>query len=192
MENEKKQIKLDVKYRLERGELKQQILEDLSHLYKDKVTLMRQIEINPSKTAKEKYGIYNYLLSFLLLALLILDMVLLFRVEKSEPLSLYRIVILNTLVCIILDAVFFAGVWTFHIELYNWIATRALVSLLTLIISMGHFHTLAYISLFLTVVAFALGLWLCVKLCPPRIPKIIEVNVDGIEKINKTIYVYPD
>ena len=189
---EKKQIKLDVKYRLERGEPKQQILEDLSQLYKDKVTLMRQIEINPSKEAKEKYGIYNFLLAFILFSTLVLDIILLFEVEKNEPLYLYRIAILNTIVCIALDAIFFGGALTFHIEMYNWIATRALVSLLTLIISLGQFHPLAYISLCLAVTAFVLGLWLGVKLCPPRVPKIIEVEIDDMEKIKKTIHVYPD
>jgi hypothetical protein len=36
------------------------------------------------------------------------------------------------------------------------------------------------------------GLFLAVKLCPPRVPKTIEVDIDGVEKINKTVYVFAD
>ena len=194
--SEKSKIKLDVKYRIERGEPKQQILEELSQLYKDKVALVRQIEITPSKSAKAKYGIYNYLLASLLLAALVLDVILIFKLEDQSNKG-NTILYFNTLLSIGLDIVFLVGVLMYRIEIYSWIATRALVTLLTIIISLGYyhvsFHPLIYVSLSLIIVSFVLSLWLVIKkLCPPRVPKIIEVDIDGVEKIKKTILVYPD
>ena len=193
---EKKQIKLDVKNRIERGEPKQQILEELSHLYKNKVTLVRQIEITPSKATRAKYAKYNYLLAFLLSAALVLDVILVLATDKSLGTG-NTVIIVNNIISIILDLIFIVGVLSFHIPIYGWIASRALFTLLTIIVSSGYFHVaihpVIYLSLSFIIVSFMLGLWLGIKkLCPPRIPKIIEIDVDGLEKIKKTILVYPD
>jgi hypothetical protein len=51
---------------------------------------------------------------------------------------------------------------------------------------------LLFISLTIVVISFILGLLLGVKLCPPRVPKNIEIDIDGTEKICKTVYVFPD
>ena len=199
--SEKKQIKLDVKYRIQRGEPKQQIFEDLSQLYKDKATLVRTIEITPSKAMKAKYGTYNYLLAVLLFAALVFDFILVFKLDYESMLRFQWnygdwVVNANILISVVLDAVFFVGVLMYRIDTYSWIASRALVTLLTIFVSFGYFgihvDTMVYISLGLILISLILGLFLGVKLCPSRVPKIIEVDIDGVEKINKTIYVFPD
>lgn len=199
--SEKKQIKLDVKYRIKRGEPKQQILEDLSPLYKDKATLVKTIEITPSKAMQAKYGIYNYGLAALLFAALVLDVILLFKLEfgsenRSEMFG-QMVFNFNVAISVVLDAVFLVGVLLYRIDTYSWIASRALVTLLTIIVSVGYYKfsppdNLIYFSLGLIVISFVLGLMLGVKLCPSRVPKIIEIDIDENEKVKKTIYVFPD
>ena len=193
--SEKKRIKLDVKYRVERGEPKQQILEELSLFYKDKVTLVKQIKITPSKAAKVKYGIYNYLLAILLMAALVLDFTSLFRIENGVGPGQLAL-IFNIIICIGLDAIFLAGVMLYRIEIYNWIATRAFITLITIVISLGYFqlkiHPVIYLSLLLIIISSAIGWALRKRLWPDRVPKVIEVDIDGVEKIKKTILVHPD
>jgi len=205
---EKKQIKLDVKYRIKRGEPKQQILEDLSPLYKDKAYLVRQIETTPSKAMKAKNGIYNYILAVFLFAALVIDVILIFKLDKSNwTTASPGLLVLNYTIAIsvVLDTIFLIGVFMYRIEIYSWIASRALVTLLTVILSFGYFgamlrdanidpliYTLVYVTLGLIVISFFLGMFLGVKMCPSRVPKIIEVEIDENEKIKKTIYVFPD
>ena len=200
---EKKQIILDVKYRIQRGEPKQQILEDLSPLYKDKVTLVKQIEMTPSKAMKEKHRLLNYLLAFLLLTALVVDIAIFKDLDSAHwftPTLGYLLVNWLTALGIILDTVFLIGVLMCRIEIYSWIAVRGLLTLITIVGSYGYFDIgdkgtmfiLLVVSFGLILISFFMGLMLCVKLCPPRIPKIIEVDIDGTEKIKKTIYVFPD
>ena len=198
--NHKKQIKLDVKYRIDRGEPKQQILEDLSYVYQDKNFIIRQIESIPSKAMKSKYGLFNYMLASLLLAALVLDVILMFRLEWARV-SIYvwwhLIIHFNVVLSLILDSVFLIGVLMYRINIYSWIAARALITLVTLVVSYADstritIDNLILVSFGLVLISFVVGLLLCLKLCPPRIPKVIEVDVDGVEKIKKTIYVYPD
>ena len=189
---EKKQIKKDIKARIDRGEPKQQILEELSQVYKDKVTIVKQLELTPSKVMKQKYRMFNYMLAGLLLAALVLDIILICKWEWG-----YLILDFNYALSIILDAVFLVGVLLYRIEIYSWVASRAIVSLITIMVSIYNQTfdkggILIFVSLGLIVVFFFLGLLLGVKLCPARIPKIIEVEIDENEKINKTIYVFPD
>ncbi len=188
---EKTQIVGDVKSRINKGEPKQQILEELSQLYKDKVAIVKQLELTPSKVMKYKYRMYNYLLAALLLAALVLDIILLSRLEWGD-----RIVDINSALNVALDVVFLIGVLLYRIEIYSWIAARAVVTLITIMAAYTYYHqpvdVLAFISLALIVISFVLGLLLGVKLCPPRVPKTVEVNIDETEKINKTVYVFPD
>jgi len=188
---EKKLIAKEVKTRIENGEPKQKILEELSQLYKDKVTIMKQLEKTPSKTMKYKCAVFNYTLANFLLVALILDIILLYRVEWGSA-----IIDINSALNVGLDVVFLVGVLLYRIEIYSWIASRALVTLLTIIVSLTYYYLpvdpLVYVSLALIIFSFVLGLYLSVKLFPPRVPKIIEVDIDGIEKINKTIYVFAD
>ena len=195
---EKKQIKKHVTECVERGEPKQQILDELSRLYKDHVTVVKQLEQTPSKSLKEKFRVYNYLLTGLLLAALVLDSIAFSRLEWEKG---YWIIVINSSLNVILDAVFVIGVMMYRIETYSWIATRAVFSLILIMVTYYYYHAfhiggmggwIVFISLALIVISFALGLFLGVKLCPPRIPKIIEVDIDGVEKINKTVYVFPD
>ena len=189
---EKKQIKEAVKTRINKGEPKQKILEELSHLYKDKVTIVKQLELTPSKTMKYKYKMYNYMLAGLLLVALALDIIIVKKLNGEKP-FLDFFYALN----VVLDAIFLIGVLMYRIESYSWVASRAVVSLVTIMVSL-YYYTLAqidiliFISLSLIVVFFVLGLLLGVRLCPQRVPKVIEVDIDGTEKINKTIYVFPD
>jgi len=189
---EKKQIVKEVKARVERGEPKQQILEELSQVYKDKVTINKQLEKTPSKLMKYKYAVFNYTLANFLLAALVLDAILLFKADW-QFLIIDGFAALN----VGLDIVFLVGVLLYRSETYSWIASRAIVSLLIIIVS-NYFipnssvQVLVYVSLALISVSFVLGLFLGVKLCPLRVPKVIEVDIDGVEKINKTIYVFPD
>ena len=189
---EKAQIRKNVKTRIGKGEPKQQILEELSQLYKDKATIMRQLEVTPSKVMKYKYRMLNYLLAGFLLAALILDGILLFfRLERG-----YQIIDVNSVLNVVLDAVFLVGVLLFRIENYSWIAARAVITLISISILHAYYHQsvdiLIFISFALVIASFVLGLLLGVKLCPQRVPKVIEVNIDETEKINKTIYVFPD
>jgi hypothetical protein len=189
---EKKRIKEDVKSRIGKGETKQLILEELSQLYKDKLTIVKQLETTPSRVMRYKYRLHNGLLAGLLLAALFLDVILLFRLKWGT----YRIIDIDSVLNVGLDATFLVGVLLCRIEIYSWIAARAVVTLITIMASYAYYlqpvDMLVFISLTLIVVSFVLGLLLCVKLCPPRIPKTIEVDIDGTEKINKTIYVFPD
>ena len=190
--SEKRQIIRQVKARIDRGEPKQLILEELSHLYKDKVTIVRQLEQTPSIAMKSKYRIYNYLLAFLLLTALILDAILLLKLDWGRWIIDY-----TTALNVALDAFFIIGVLLFRIEIYSWIASCAVVTLIILLSSLyyyelGDIDPLLFISLTMIVISFILGLLLGVKLCPPRIPKTVQVDIDGTEKINKTVYVFPD
>lgn len=190
--SEKRQIIKHVKARIDRGELKQVILEELSQLYKDKVTIVRQLELTPSKAMKSKYLIYNCLLAALLLAAFVMDSILLIRLNWGKS-----IIDVTTALNVALDAVFLIGVLLYRIEIYSWIASCAVVTLITLLASLYYYDLrdidpLLFISLTLIVISFILGLFLGVKLCPPRVPKNIEVDIDGVEKINKTVYVFPD
>ena len=198
--SEKKQIHLDVNYRIKRGEPKQQILEDLSPLYKDKAYLVRKIETTPSLVMRSTYSLVNYMLAAFLLIALVLDIIAIIKTGLSgwKKMEFAKLIInSNVAFSIILDAAFFVGVLLYRINTYSWIATRALVTLIALITSYSFsstvkIDTLVFISFGLIVISFVVGLFLSVKLCPPRIPKIIEVDIDGTEKINKTIYVFPD
>jgi len=190
--SEKRQIIKHVKARIDRGEPKQLILEELSHLYKDKVTIVRQLELTPSIVMKAKYRLYNYLLAVLLLSAFVLDAILLFELNWG-----IMLIDFTTAINVILDAWFLIGVLLYRIEIYSWIASCAVVTLITLLASLYYYELrdidpLLFVSLTLIVISFILGLFLGVKLCPPRVPKNIEVDIDGIEKINKTIYVFPD
>ena len=190
--SEKKQIIKHVKARIDRGEPKQLILEELSQLYKDKVTIMRQLELTPSNAMKNKYMMYNYLLAGLLLSAFVLDAILLFKLNWGNA-----IIDVTTALNVALDAVFLVGVLLYRIEIYSWIASCAVVTLITLLTSLYYYDLRAidpmlFISLSLIVISFILGLLLGVKLCPQRVPKNIEVDIDGTEKINKTVYVFPD
>ena len=190
--SEKRQIIKHVKARIDRGEPKQLILEELSQLYKDKVTIVRQLELTPSRAMKSKYEIYNYLLAALLFTALVMDSILLYRLTWGRT-----IIDFTTALNVALDAVFLVGVLLYRIEIYSWIASSAVVTLITLLTSLYYYdyHTidpLLFISLTLIVISFILGLLLGVKLCPQRVPKNVEIDIDGTEKINKTVYVFPD
>jgi len=190
--SEKKQIIKHVKARIDRGEPKQLILEELSQLFKDKVTIMRQLELTPSKAMKNKYQVYNYLLAALLLSAFVFDAMLLYKLNWGKT-----IIDVTTALNVALDAVFLVGVLLYRIEIYSWIASSAVVTLITLLTSLYYYELrdidpMLYISLTLTVISFILGLLLGVKLCPQRVPKNIEIDIDGTEKINKTVYVFPD
>ena len=190
--SEKKQIIKHVKARIDRGEPKQLILEELSQLFKDKVTIVRQLELTPSKAMKSKYQVYNYLLAGLLLSAFVLDTTLLFKLNWGKLIIDY-----TTALNVALDAVFVIGVLLYRIEIYSWIASCAVVTLITLLTSLYYYDLrdidpLLFISLSIIVISFILGLLLGVKLCPQRVPKNVEVDIDGTEKINKTVYVFPD
>ena len=191
-ELEKTQIKKHIKVRIERGDPKQQILDELSRLYKDHVTIVKQLEQTPSKAMKRKYVAHNYLLATLLLGALVLDSILLIRLEWGK-----LIIDITTALNVALSLVFFIGVLLYRIEIYSWIASCGVVTLITIMASLYYYDIsaispLSFISLGVIVISFLLGLLLGVKLCPQRVPKVIEVDIDGVEKINKTIYVFPD
>ena len=189
---EKRQIKEHVKVRLEKGEPKQQILEEMSQLYRDRVTIVKLLEQTPSKVMRHKFRMHNYGLAVLLAFVLVLDTILFFQLTWGTLVIDFTIA-LN----IALSVVFLTGVLLFRIEIYSWIASSAVVTLITLI-AWFYYHgihdinPLLYVSLSLIVISFILGLLLGVQLCPSRVPKSIEVDVDGIEKITKTVYVFPD
>ena len=198
--SEKKRIKLDVKYRIKRGEPKQQILEDLSPLYKDKAFLLKTISNTPSKAMRNKYKMHNYLLVSFLFAAFVVDVLLLFKLDLWKSGKLLDmgqwVVHFNVIVSVILDVVFLIGVLMYRINTYSWIACRALITLIAIIAAFGLFDMLVYFSLGFIMISFILGLMLGVKLCPARVPKTIEreIDIDGSEKILKknTIYVFPD
>ena len=191
---EKKQIIDHVKARIDRGEPKQLILEEMTQLYKDKMTIVRTLEVTPSKAMRQKYKPLNFLLVGLLMAVLVLNVILLFKVQwMITPIIIKFTTALN----VALNACFLYFVWTYRIEVYSWISSCALITLVTLTSSLYYYEfqeisPLLFISILLILVCFVLGLMLGVKLCPPRVPKIIEVDIDGTEKINKTIYVFGD
>jgi len=189
--SEKRQIIKHVKVRIDRGEPKQLILEELSQLYKDKVTIVRQLELTPSRAMKAKYKIYNYLLAALLLSAFVLNAILLTGLKGI------MLIDVTTALNVVLDVVFLIGVLLYRIEIYSWIASCAVVTLITLLSSLYYYELrnidpLLFISLAMVVISFILGLLLGVKLCPPRVPKNIEIDIDGTEKICKTVYVFPD
>jgi len=190
---EKRNIKKEIKERIDKGIPKQQILEELSFLYKDKMPVLKQLESTPSKMMKQKYRLFNYMLAGLLLAATILDIIIL----KNLKWGMYPILDVFYTLNVVLDAVFLVGVLLYRIESYSWVASRAVVSLLTITVtlyyqSFSDLNMLIFISLTLIVVFLVLGLLLGVKLCPQRVPKIIELDVNGTEKVNKTIYVFTD
>ena len=188
---EKKQIKKEVKNRVKKGEPKQKILEELSYLYKDKVTIVKQLEVTPSQVMKYKYRNLNFLLAGLLSIALVMDIILFCRLEWG-----FLMIDINTTLNVALDLIFIVGVLLIRIENYSWIAARAVVTLVTILVSFAYYHQpidiLIFISLVMVVASFFLGLLLGVKLCPARVPKTIEVDIDENEKIKKTIYVFPD
>ena len=189
--NEKGQIKKDIRNRISKGEPKQQILEELSLVYKDKITIVKQLENTPSIVMKQKYSRLNHLLLILLLGLLVLDIILLFRIKWNNPL-VDSFSYLN----VVIDLLLVGGVVLYRIENYSWIATRAIVSLVQIMVVHAYYQQpidlLTFIGLALIVISFLLGMFMGVKLCPPRVPKIIEVAVDDKETIKKTVYVFPD
>lgn len=188
---EKKQIKKEVHTLLNKGKAKQEILEELSKKYKDKITIIKQLESTPSIVMKQKYVIFNNIFLCMLLAALVLDIILLFRISWGNPVIDF-ISILN----VGFDVILLIGVLLYRVGTYSWIAARAIVSILQIIITHAYYQEpidiLTFIVLTLVVVSFFMGLFLGVRLCPPRIPKTIEVDVDGVEKIKKTVYVFPD
>ena len=188
--SERRRIKKEVKNLVDKGKSKQQILEELSQLYKDRITIMKQLELTPSRTMKYKFRVYNYLLATLLLVVLILDIIAFSRSQWVD-----WIISSNLILNIAMDVVFLVGVLLFRIELYTWIAARAVVTLLTIIAAHTQYYQidiLVYVSLFLIVVSFISGTMIVLKLRPPRVPKTIEVNNGRNQRINKTIYVFPD
>jgi hypothetical protein len=188
--SERRKIRKEVKYLIDKGEPKQQILEELSQLYKDKIAIMKQLEATPSRIMKYKFRTHNYFLAALLMLVLVLDSVALSRLQWGD-----WIIDANLVLNVALDVIFLVYVLLFRIEIYTWIAARAVVTLLTIMAAHTEYYQidiLVFVSLTLIVVSFVLGMTLGVKLCPPRIPKTVEVNVGENQKINKTIYVFPD
>ena len=188
--SERRQIKKEVKNLVDKGKSKQQILEELSQLYKDRITIMKQLELTPSRTMKYKFRVYNYLLATLLLVVLILDIIALSRSQWGD-----WIISSNLILNIAMDVVFLVGVLLFRIELYTWIAARAVVTLLTIIAAHTQYYQidiLVFVSLFLIVVSFILGTMIVLRLRPPRVPKTVEVNNGKNQRINKVVYVFPD
>ncbi len=187
---EKKQIKEEVLTRINQKIPKQQILEELSPKYKDKITIIKQLENTPSVAMKKKYFKLNYILAGLLFLALIMDVLSAFR--SNWIYWIQYVVYLN----MILDVVLCIGTALYRIETYSWIAARGIVSILQIIITNAYFRhpvdMTTLISLGLIIISFFLGLYLGVRLCPPRVPKKIEVTIDENEKIQKTIYVFPD
>ena len=191
---EKILIKKEVKFRVGMGEPKQKIFEDMSKSFKDVMTIANQLELTPSVKMKQKYRLYNYGLAVMLAVAWGLDFILLGRVEWD---SVHFVIAINTSLNVALDLVFLVGVLMYRTEIYSWISSRAVLSVVTIMVSFYHFgfssvDVLHYISLGLIVATFILGMLLGVKLCPPRIPKTIEIKVDEKEKINKTIHVFAD
>ena len=187
---EKRKIRKDVQYLVNKGEPKQQILENLSHLYKDKITIVKQLEATPSMIMKCKFRIYNYILAVLLLVVLVLDIALLSRLQWGD-----WIIDSHLIINIALDVVFLISVLLFRIEIYSWIAARAVVTLLTILVAQTQYDqidVLIFISLALIIASFVFGITLGEKLCPPRIPKIIQMDIGNDEIHNKTVFVFPD
>ena len=187
---EKKQIKKEVYSRIRSGEPKQQILEELSKKYKDKITIVKQLEVTPSLAMRKKYQLFNLIMTGLLLTILVLDVILVINSTLENWLK--YVPFLN----VFIDIILLIGILRYRIENYSWIAARAIVSVIYIIISNAYFHfpidVITIIVLGLIIISFFLGIFLSMRLCPPRIPKTIEVDIDGTEKINKTIYVFPD
>jgi len=186
---EKEKIVKLVKERIDKGEPKQAILEDLSKQFKDKVTIVRQLELTPSKAMKDKYRTHNYVLAGLMLAALVLHGILLFRLDWNNLITDFA-----TVLIVLMDVVFLVGLLMYRSEIYSWIAACAVVTLITILALMYYkaLESLWFVSLAVVVVSCILGLLLGVKLSPPRVPKIIEVDIDGTEKVKKTVYVFAD
>jgi hypothetical protein len=137
-------------------------------------------------------------MSVLLFAILVLDIILLYqqRTASVVELSIYSWTKAFPYFNILIDILLLTGVLRYRIEIYSWIAARAVISVIQIVvlnvISSQTVDVLIWIVLLLVVISFLLGLFLGVKLCPPRVPKEIEVDIDGVEKIKKTVYVFPD
>ena len=188
--SERKKIRKEVKDLIEKGKPKQQILEDLSHLYKDKITIMKELESTPSRIMRYKFRTHNYLLAALLMVALVLDSIALSRLQWGD-----WVIDTNLVLNVLLDVVFLVNILLFRVEIYTWIAARAVMTLITIMAAHTEYYQidiLVFVSLTLIVASFVLGMTLGVKLCPPRVPKTVEVNVGENQKINKTIYVFPD
>ena len=186
---EKREIAKEVKSRIGSGEPKQKILEDLSQKYKDKATISKQLETTPSNAMKAKHRPLNITLIGLLSLVLVVDTVMLFNLGKDEVIIVDISIALN----VMLDLVFLWGAIRYMIEIYSWIACRAVISLVIVVASNMYFSpVLVFVSLGLAVFSFIVGLLLAVKLFPKRVPKTIEVPISEDETIKKTIYVFPD
>ena len=189
---EKQEIAKEVKSRIKGGEPKQKILEELSQKYKDKATIMKQLEITPSNAMKIEHRLLNISLVVLLGLALIVDTITLNNFQKNE----YLIVNATTAINVVLDFVFLLGALLYWIEIYSWIACRAVSSLVIIVSTSMYYRDMVsvwvYVSLGLVILSFIIGLLLAVRLCPRRVPKIIEVPISEDEKIKKTIYVFPD
>ena len=189
---EKQNIAKEVKSRIENGEPKQKILEELSKKYKDKAAISKQLEITPSKAMKALHRPLNITLIALLGLALVVDSVMLYYFKIGENM----IVDISTAVNVVLDLVFLWGAIRYIIEIYSWIACRAVSSLVIIVSTSMYYREVVsawiFVSLGLVILSFFIGLLLAVKLCPRRVPKIIEVPVSETETIKKTIYVFPD
>jgi hypothetical protein len=190
---ERRRIKSEVKARVDSGEPKQLILDEMSQLYKDKLYIVRLLESMPSVIMKYRYRMFNYLLAAMLTTSLLLDAVTVHRMDWGR----YPVIDVNSALNIAMDAVFLCGILMYRIETYGWIAARAVISIITIAVSYIHYHhavdIIVFVSLALILVSFVFGLMLGIRLCPPRVPKIVEIDLGILEKkISKTIYVFPD
>ena len=190
---EKRKIAKEIKFRLKCGHAKQKILEDVSQMFKDKVFIVKQLEKTPSEKMKSKYFIHNIILSLLLLLAITADLITFTKLDLSIQ---NNWIMYFTALNIVLDIIFWIGVKLYRVETYSWIASRALVSLIVIITSYMYYYQtvdyLVYVSLCLVSLSFVFGLWLGVHLCPPRVPKCIEVKINKEEMVEKVIYVFPD
>ncbi|MDR1865014.1 MAG: hypothetical protein LBR08_05510 [Bacteroidales bacterium] len=208
---ERIRIKQEVKLRIDKGEPKQAILEDMSQKYKERIMIVKLLENTPSIAMKKKYFRFNIGMFILLLAILAVDMVVLVKLYHPEWLqSVGSNMLIETgayteinflvgffaLLNVGIDLILLVGAGFYRIETYSWIAARGLVSLLQLVVVNLYYRhatdVFTFLSLGLVAVSFLAGLFMSVKLCPPRVPKSIEVDVDENEKIKKTIYVFSD
>ena len=135
---------------------------------------------------------HNLILGILLITTLGMDTITLIRFDKS----VVNIILYFSILNVVLDVLFLYGVKTYKMEVYSWIASRAVVSLIMIIMSYAYYfqavHYLVYVSFGLVTVSFILGLFLAVRLCPRRVPTYKEVSVNGYDKVVKRIYVFPD
>jgi len=191
-ELEKRNIAKEVKSRIESGEPKQKIREELSQKYKDKATISKQLETTPSIAMKTMHRLLNITLIALLGLVLVVDSVMLFmlyKLGKDVEIIVETCIALN----VVLDLIFLWGAIRYMIEIYSWIACRAVISLVIVVASNMFFSpVLVFVSLGLAVFSFFIGLLLAVKLFPKRVPQTIDVPISETETIKKTIYVFPD